>query len=53
MFFLPRTLYHKSIFLGDLMPNIEKKKEILKEMKEIIDQTNEMIRELIDQLNGF
>ena len=35
------------------MPDIDGKKKVLKEMKEIIDQTNEMIRELIDQLNGF
>ena len=44
---------HKSIFLGDLMPDIDGKKKTLKEMKEIIDQTNEMIRGLIDQLKGF
>ena len=35
------------------MPDIDGKKKVLKEMKEIIDQTNEMIRELIEQLNGF
>ena len=44
---------HKSIFLGDLMPDIDGKKKVLKDMKEIIDQINEMIRELIAQLNGF
>ena len=44
---------HKSIFFGDLMPDIDGKKRVLKEMKEIIDQINEMIRKLIDQLIEF
>jgi hypothetical protein len=44
---------HESIFLGDLMPNIDEKKKAIKEMKSIIDSVNIKIKEIIRQLNEF
>ena len=44
---------HESVFLGDLIPNIEEKKKILNELKECINSINETIKEVINKLNGF
>ena len=44
---------HSTVFLGDIKPNIEQKKQILTELKTNIDQVNLTIKELIDKLNGF
>ena len=44
---------HEAIFLGDLMPNIEEKKEFIKEIRSIIDSVSGRIKEIIKQLNEF
>ena len=44
---------HLSIFLGDLVPNMEMKQNILNEMKTCIDEINKVIKEAIEKLNGF
>ena len=44
---------HQSVYLGELLPNMEEKKKILDDMKAIIDSINKEIKGVIEQLNGF
>ena len=44
---------HESVFLGNLMPDMEQKKKILKEIKSMKDTINIKIQEIIEQLLGF
>ena len=44
---------HETVFLGNLMPDMEQKKKILKEIKSMKDAINIKIQEIIEQLNGF
>ena len=44
---------HKTIFLGDIKPNIDNKKTILNDMKKDIDIINKTIKDIINKLNEF
>ena len=44
---------HKTIFLGDIKPNINDKKTILNDMKKNIDIINKTIKDIINKLNEF
>ena len=44
---------HKTIFLGDLKPDIEAKKGILEEFKSMKESINLKVQEIIKQLNHF
>jgi len=44
---------HNTIFLGDLIPDINEKNKILKEMRELIDKVNLNFKDIIKQLNEF
>ena len=44
---------HKQISFEDLIPDIEEKKKVLNDIKLIMDETNAMIKEIINQLNGL
>ena len=42
---------HKTIFLGDIMPNIEESKNKLAKIKKEIELFNDKIKDIIKQLN--
>ena len=44
---------HKTIYLGDIKPNIDDKKRILNDMKKHIDIINKTINDIINKLNEF
>ena len=44
---------HETIFLGDIKPNMEKKKNILNELKISINSIEKKIKDMINKLNSF
>ena len=44
---------HLSLLLGDLVPNMEIKQNILNEMKTCVDEMDKVVKEAIDKLTNF